>query len=273
VLTNWQTFWKNIVLLGAAIVVACWPKAMFRFVSESNQWIVTNYSALFVLGISVWCLYDLPLFDFRPYHVGTDLRQGWQRMMEGEESPYTDLFMERMDDGEDITEELLADTGYVMLLVSPHLELADDSRFDLVNELSEYAQEQGYPFYGVTASSEKTIARWREGTGAAYPFCQADDIVLKTIIRSNPGLVLLHNGTVARKWSHNALPEIDEGQSVRPLWQLEAGQMPVDSVPRKIAMLLLWFVLPLALLTIADRLWMWTHWLRRKRPEGEDGPH
>jgi len=269
VLTNWQTFWKNIVLLGAAIVVACWPKAMFRFVSESNQWIVTNYSALFVLGISVWCLYDLPLFDFRPYHVGTDLRQGWQQMMEGEESPYTDLFIERIDDGEDITEELLNDSGYVMLLVSPHLEQADDSRFDLLNELSEYAQEQGYPFYGVTASGEKAIAHWREATGASYPFCQADDIVLKTIIRSNPGLVLLHNGVVTRKWSHNALPEIDESKEALPLEQMEIGQMPVDSVPQKTAMLLLWFVLPLALLTIADRLWMWTHWLRRKSKKAD----
>ena len=85
VLTNWQTFFKNVVLLGCAVVVVLWPRLMFRFVSQSNQWIVINYSVLFILGISAWCLYYLPLFDFRPYHIGTNLREQWQRTMDGED--------------------------------------------------------------------------------------------------------------------------------------------------------------------------------------------
>ena len=75
VLTNWQTFWKNVVLLACAVVVSWWPMEMFRFVSESNQWIVINYSALFVIVTSTYCLYYLPVFDFRPYHAGVNLRQ------------------------------------------------------------------------------------------------------------------------------------------------------------------------------------------------------
>ena len=67
VLTNWQTFWKNIILLTAALVVAKWPFGMIRFISKSNQWIVINYSLLFILIISGWSLYDRPQFDFRPY--------------------------------------------------------------------------------------------------------------------------------------------------------------------------------------------------------------
>ena len=264
VLSNWQTFWKNILLLMMAVIVTKWPKEMFRFVSETNQWIVTNYTALFILGISAWCLYDLPLFDFRPYHVGTNLREGWQKMMEGNDSPYADFFLEDAESGEDRTEQLLNDSGYVFLLVSPHLEHADDSRFDLINELSEYAKDHDYPFCGVTASGNNAIARWRETTGAEYAFCQADEIVLKTIIRSNPGLLLLKDGVIIRKWSHNNLPVIDDTATSMPMEQFEIGQMPSDSIPRKIAGLLMWFVLPLALLTIADRLWMWTKWIRRK---------
>jgi len=264
VLTNWQTFGKNIVLLLMAIVVVKWPEDMFRFVSETNQWIVTNYSALFILALSSWSLYDLPLFDFRPYHVGVNLREGWQEMMEGKDSPYADFFLEEAESGDDLTEQLLGDSSYVFLLVAPHLERADDSRFDLINELSEYAKEHGYAFYGVTASGSQAIERWRETTGAEYPFCQADEIVLKTIIRSNPGLLLLKNGVVRHKWSRNNLPVIDDASASRPLESLKMGQPAEDSVPRKIATLLLWFVLPLALLTIADRLWMWSQWLRRK---------
>lgn len=269
VLTNWQTFWKNVILLVMAAVVARWPKEMFRFVSKTNQWLVTNYSALFILVVSVYCLNDLPLFDFRPYHVGVNLRQGWQEMMEGKDSPYTDLFLENIDDGEDLTEQLLNDSSYVFLLVSPYLEQADDSRFDLINELNEYAKEHGYEFYGLTASGMKSIGRWRNMTGAEYSFCQADDILLKTVVRSNPGLVLMKNGTIIRKWSHNNLPVIEENSLSMPLEKLEIGQMPEDSVPRKIFLLLMWFVLPLALLTIADRTWMWSKWLRREKQKNE----
>ncbi len=272
VLTNWQTFWKNIVLLGCAVVVALWPKEMFRFVSQSNQWIVINYSVLFVLAISAWSLYYLPTFDFRPYHIGTDLRTQWQRMMDGEDLPYADFFIERVDDGEDITEAVLADTSYVFLLVSPHLEQADDSRLDLINELYEYAHEHGYPFYCLTASTQQHIDRWHDITGAEYPFCLTDETTLKTVIRSNPGLLLLKDGTVIRKWSHNDLPALDETATAQPLERQEIGQMPGDSVAGKITAILLWFVLPLALLSLADRLWMWTKWLRRKSRNATE-PH
>ena len=267
VLTNWQTFWKNVVLLSCAVIVALWPKEMFRFVSRTNQWIVINYSVLFVLGVATWSLYYLPLFDFRPYHVGVDLRQQWQRTMNGEDLPYADFFAERADDGEDVTEALLTDTGYVFILVSPYLEQADDSRLDLINELYEYANEHDYQFYCLTASTPANVDRWRELTGAEYPFCQTDGTVLKTIIRSNPGLLLLKDGTVIRKWSHNDLPSLQESETVMQLEQLEIGHLPDDNVAKRIAALLMWFVLPLTLLTLADRLWMWTKWLHRKQPD------
>jgi triosephosphate isomerase len=265
VLTNWQTFWKNVALLACAIVVAWWPKEMFRFISESNQWIVINYSVLFIMGISVWSLYYLPTFDFRPYHVGTNLRENWQRTMDGEDLPYADFFIEDINQGEDITEAVLGDSSYVMLLVSPYLEQADDSRLDLINELYEYADEHGYAFYCLTASTQKHIERWHDVTGADYPFCQTDGTTLKTIIRSNPGLVLLKDGIVIRKWSHNDLPDITEEEFALPLERLEIGHLPDNSVPKRIAALMLWFVLPLTVLTLADRMWMWTKWIRRRR--------
>ena len=261
VLTNWQTFWKNIILLACAILLACYPLDMMRFVSRTNQWIVMNFTALFILIVAGQSLYDLPYFDFRPYHIGTDLRKGWQQMMEGEESPYSEFFLERIDDGNDITDSVLNDKGYVFLLVSPHLEEADESQFGRLNLIYEYAMEEGYPFYCLTASGEKAITKWRDGTGAEYAFCQTDDIVLKTMIRSNPGLMLLKDGTIIRKWSHNILPGEDELSA--PLEKTEIGNMPEDSVPKKILVILLWYVLPLVLLTIADRLWAWSNWIKK----------
>ena len=311
VLTNWQTLWKNVALLLCAIVVARWPMEMFRFVSRSNQWIVINYTVLFIVIVSGWCLYDLPLFDFRPYHVGANIREGmaipdgaaqpqfetlftlekegqrqtftlddypdstWtfvdsetRQVSEGYVPPIHDFSITQADDGEDITEQVLDDKGYTFLLVSPHMGNADDSRLDLINELYEYALEYGYPFYCLTASTEDEMARWRDMTGAEYPFCITDETTLKTIVRSNPGQLLLKDATVIRKWSHNRLP--DEESLGKPLDELEIGHLPDDSVARKIAALLLWFVLPLSLLAIADRTWAWTKWLRRRKRKEEE---
>ncbi len=273
VLTNWQTFWKNVVLLVLAAIVCLWPLDMMRFVSRSNQWIVINYTALFIIVVSGWSLYDLPYFDFRPYHIGTDLRTEWQKMMNGEESPYADFFIERTEDGTDITDSVFNSRGYTFLLVSPHLEQADDSQLDRINDLYEYADDWNYPFYCLTASGEKGIFRWKDITGAEYPFCQTDETVLRTVIRSNPGLLLLKDGKIIGKWSHNRLPAIKEQMEDKPLEKLSFGQMPDDSVAHKIIIILLWYVLPLVLLTIADRLWTWSQWVRRKQQNSENKIH
>ena len=262
VLTNWQTLWKNLVLLGAAIVVWKWPLEQPRLISRTNQWIVMNYTLVFILlFISAKSLYTLPQFDFRPYHIGADIREGWNKMMEGEESPFQDLFIEQMETGEDLTEQILNNPDYTFLLIAPHLEQADDSRLDEINQMYEYSLENDYTFYCLTASGEKAIERWRDLTGAEYPFCQTDDITLKTIIRSNPGLVLLKDGKVIRKWSHNDLPT--EEELATKLEDCELGQLPTETVTTKILWVLTWFVLPLLVLTIADRLWAWTKWVRK----------
>ena len=264
VLTNWQTLWKNVVLLCAAVVVWKWPTLQPRLIGETNQWIVVNYSVVFILFFIIGrSLYTLPQFDFRPYHVGAELRAGWQQMMEGKESPYSEFFLERADDGEDITEAVLNDSGYTFLLVAPHLEQADDSQLDELNHVYEYCLDYGYPFYCLTASTGTAISRWRDTTGAEYPFCNTDDITLKTVIRSNPGLVLLHDGVIICKWSHNALPS--EAELTNRLEESALGQLPAETVTNKILWILTWFVLPLVLLTLADRLWAWTHWIRKKK--------
>ena len=85
-LTNGETLAKNIVLLAAAATVARWPLEMMRLLSRNTQWIVINYTMLFILAVSGYSLYYLPQFDFRPYHVGADIRSGME-IPEGAEQP------------------------------------------------------------------------------------------------------------------------------------------------------------------------------------------
>jgi len=174
---------------------------------------------------------------------------------------------------EDITDQVLSNPGYTFLLVSPHLEHADDANFGDIDQIYEYAEEHQYPFYCLTASTDEAIDHWIELTGAEYPFCTTDEITLKTVVRSNPGLLLLKDGVVVGKWSHNQLPHINPAQSSLPLEKFQFAQLPdgqkgsrfTSATARKIGSILLWFALPLTILTLADRTWAWTKWFRRKR--------
>lgn len=304
-LTNVQTLLKNIVLLAASVVVAWRPLRMYRFLSRSTQWIAINYTILFVLLLSAHCLYHLPLIDFRPYHIGMNIKKGmeipagapqpefettfilqkngvkkeftldnypdssWQfvdsktvQTKEGYVPPIHDFSIQKAD-GDDITDSVLTAKGYIFLLVSPHLEQADDSNFGDIDLLYEYCQERKIPFYCLTASTKKDIDHWADITGAEYPFCFTDETALKTIIRSNPGLLLLKDGTIIRKWSHNDLPSSSSLNA--PLSKLSIGAMPSTSLGETIMKVVLLFFVPLILLVFADRTWAWTRYLRRKR--------
>ena len=305
-LTNAQTLAKNIVLLACTAAMARWPLAMPRLISKSNQSIVINYTAVYILVTSMACLYSLPVFDFRPYHVGADLRKGmqvpedaeqpefettfimrkggvtkeftlenypdstWQfvdsktvQTKKGYEPPIHDFSITLAATGEDITQEVVDDPGYTFLLLSPHLENADDSNFGDIDQLYEYTSEWHIPFYCLTASTENGIQRWRDITGAEYPFAITDETTLRTMIRSNPGLMLLKDGKVIRKWSHNELPK--QTELTASLDKLDIGHMDDEPVSEKIAKVLALFFVPLGLLTLADRLWAWTKWIKEKR--------
>lgn len=305
-LTNGETLLKNIVLSACAALVAWRPADMARFISRSNQWIVRYYTVAYIVITSVYCLYTLPIFDFRPYHVGMNIKQGmeipegaeqpefestfllkkngetreftldnypdstWEyvdtrtvQTKKGYEPPIHDFALTSCDTGEDITEQVLTKKGYTFLLVSPRLAVADDSNFGDIDQIYEYAEENGADFYCVTASANDEIERWRDLTGAEYKFCNADETTLKTMIRSNPGLMLLKDGTIIGKWSHNTLPQTDD--LTAPLQQLTIGKAQNDSTTERLLIVLLTFFMPLSALALADRLWAWSKWIRNKQ--------
>ena len=306
-LTNTQTFIKNIVLLTAAIILACWPLYQIRFVSKTNQWIAFYFTIVFIVTASTLSLYHLPIFDFRPYYIGQNIKKGmeipkgaklttykttficekngvtkeftendypyndstWvfkdthQEILEkGYEPPIHDFSITDEKTGEDLTDSILTKDGYTFLLIAPVLERADDSNFGEIDAIYEYAKENGYGFYGLTASTDKAVKHWRDITGAEYPFYTMDGTTLKTIIRSNPGLVLLYKGTIINKWSHNDLPK--QAELNAPLSLIEVGREPENETWTKIVLILICYIFPLTLLIVADRIWSWTRWVRKR---------
>lgn len=180
----------------------------------------------------------------------------------GYEPPIHDFSITDEKTGEYLTEKILNKDGYTFLLVSPMLEVAQDRNFGDIEGIYEYAKENGYAFYGLTASTDKGIKHWRDITGAEYPFYVTDGTTLKTMIRSNPGLLLLYKGTIINKWNHNDIPKVAELNA--PLNLLTIGHEPESSTWKKILTMILCYVLPLILLIVADRFWAWTKWVQKR---------
>lgn len=295
ILTNWETFGKNVILSLAAIAAFRYRTMLIRFISVKMAWLVSLYTLFFVFSLSFYCLDRLPVLDFRPYKIGKNIPEGmttpegakpsvyesifilekngekkeftldnypdstWtfvdtrtKLKEKGYEPPIHDFSMMDLRTGDDITEEVLTDMGYTFLLVAHRIEEADDSNIDLINEIYDYSVEHGYKFYCLTSSPEEQIELWKDKTGAEYPFCQMDDITLKTMVRSNPGLMLIKNGTILNKWSDEDIP--DEYVLTGKLENLSLGQQKMVSDVHTVGYVFLWFIIPLLLVLGLDIL-------------------
>ena len=113
-------------------------------------------------------------------------------------------------DGEDYTCEIIGDTSYVFLVVQYDVEHTNTKPQQTLNELFTWANKQGFTFYAATSSLNEKVEAYKEKYNVQYTFLDADDIPLKTIVRANPGLVLLKDGVVINNWHGNDIPSIEE---------------------------------------------------------------
>jgi len=253
IIPNWATFFKNIVLLVAAIYLFRNCKEMGRIYSRKRYQSAMLWPVIFILGFMFYSYFTLPIFDFRPYKIGANIPRLMEVPEDGEQPEYqTTLIYEKngqeqefsIDNyprndstwtfvdsksklikqgyippihdfsitnskGADITAEALSDPSYTFLLISKNIDEASDANISNINRLYDYSRRHNYSFYCLTASLQDDIRRWKEATAAEYPFCTTDETQLKTIIRSNPGLLLLKDGVILNKWSGNFIPRID----------------------------------------------------------------
>jgi uncharacterized membrane protein YphA (DoxX/SURF4 family) len=294
ILTNWQTFWKNLILLAFALLTFYRSGKMFRLVPPSVHWAYSLFSMIYIVAICLFSIHYLPLIDMRPYKVSVNIRKAMEIPAGAKEPVYDNVFvmekngvkkefnMKNYPDstwtyvsgksvlkekgyvppitdfnivdttGNDITAQILNDTTLTFVLVSPHLEDADTGVTDELNVVHDYCMDHNYKMIGLTASGDDAIAKWRYQTGAVYPIYFMDEVVLKTIVRSNPGLLLLRQGTILNKWSCNNLPELDVSEK-----KSKAQIVPGVSTESSIKVLLkveLAYIIPLLFITLALNL-------------------
>lgn len=257
VISNWDTFFKNIVLLACAIVIY-WQKDKYKSLCyEIEQYFWLAASFIFILSLTFYSYNHLPLIDFRAFKTGINIKEA-MTIPEGVETDvyrsifkyqnlktseikefdetnypwqdsltwkYVDIRQEIIKEGYhpsindftiihplngDISEQILNNQGYSFLLISYNINKYDNSKQEKINKLASFCQENGHYFYCLSSSIEEDTQIFAKNNNADYEFCNMDETQLKTIIRSNPGLLLLKNGTIIKKWHNNDIPDVEE---------------------------------------------------------------
>lgn len=127
---------------------------------------------------------------------------------EGYKPPIHDFVIENDFDG-DITDMVLNAEGYYFLVVASTLDKSNLEGFQRLQDMLDYYKQYEIPGIVLTSSVEEEQIRFTEVSNTNFDFYNTDETTLKTIVRSNPGLVLLHEGTIIRKWHFNDLPSIE----------------------------------------------------------------
>ncbi len=257
VLTNWQTFWKNIVLLALVIVLIVCRKAIPETFSWKAELAIAVVTAVAGFALMEYSFLHLPPIDFRPYKVGNNIpqlmeipedaepdvyettliyeRDGKKQsftldnypkgdpewtfvdqksvlVKKGYEAPIHDFEILTMD-YEDITYDILESEEPVTLIIMYDLQKADRKQaakaFRMYEEMTTSlscgeGRGEVSPIYFLTGSGEDEIEElaeefgWNEET-TTRAFCYTDPVTLKTIVRANPGLIVIQNGTILAK--------------------------------------------------------------------------
>ncbi len=331
VLTNWQTFWKNLVILMPTIILVFKFKKLKGIFNRKIEIIEIGSIVILIATLSVYCYRHLPIIDFRPYKIGNNItalrkefvdldekiaedkaiidktpfdereykvenyyvyeKNGvekefkeipdstwkWKEtktitISEGYKPPIHDFTISNNTDG-DITNLVLNDTNYVLLIISYKIKNANLQGVENATKLAIDCAKNGVKSYFLTASIDEDVSiisnkivnnlklkklkqeiietqkiyyyekngeiaefkeneipkdnSWEligeeemknpkiaEKSALPFSFYFTDEITLKTIVRANPGVVLLKKGTVINKWHFNDVPKMFNTESI-----------------------------------------------------------
>jgi hypothetical protein len=248
-LTNWQTFGKNIILTAFALILFLTRKQDKTDLKQKTQWTLIFIAGILFILFNLYNLKYLPVIDFLPYKTGVKIadqmiipetaspdiysttfiyekagvkkefdltnypasdsswsfvEQRSKLLKKGYEPPIHDFIITSMN-GEDLTQKILSDNGFSVLMISKKLAAAGSNKLSEGFEFGRFCMSNGIAFYILTASGTDEVNNYNNG----LQFCQADETTLKTIVRANPGYILLKDGVIKGKWSWASIPDND----------------------------------------------------------------
>jgi len=242
-LTPWQSFYKDIILMVFVLHLFWYRKRFDPLLRtmEGHSVIIGITAIGFFSG--VYAIRHLPFIDFRAYKIGNTIPE----QMKPEEQPIIEFIFEKDGeevrsqkflteqegytyknsrvlnedkatakitdysvsnvDGEDVTQQTF--TGAKLLIIIYDVQYASSRNIDQIRDLTK-ALDGKVEMMVLTSSSGADFEAFRHEYQLAVPYYFADATVLKTIIRSNPGLTLWVNGTVKGMWHHNDTPDAND---------------------------------------------------------------
>jgi uncharacterized membrane protein YphA (DoxX/SURF4 family) len=249
-LSNVNTFLKNLVLMAMIVMIFISRKKYRGVLSANFETIVLVLFILAFSGMSVYAYRHLPVIDFMAWKVGNQVNKRatepikvfvtykniktgenkeylspdfpwndstwmaeWKFVSQRVIDPNADQAMAlRTEDeaGNDVTGSIIDNPDFQFILVAYDLMETDRAAFRKILPFYKQAVADGYSFVCLTATDFPGIRKFRLTNGTAFEFYTADDVVLKTMVRSNPGLILLKDGKVLGKWHYNDFPTYEE---------------------------------------------------------------
>lgn len=240
-LTPWESFTKDIVLLVMIVILLVTRRYLQPFLAQKAGAAITALTAILAVVVGWYAYEHLPYIDFRAYKIGNHiptmmkasapLRYKYVMVKDGNEQEFEEYptdttykFKEMIainpedgpkitefnvwNDEGDFTQEVL--TGKKLLIIVQNVPKANRDNFDKINKLVADAEEQGIKPVVLTSASSQEFEAFRHEVNLAVPYFFGDGTLLKTMMRSNPGTILMQDGTVKGMWHHNDTPSIDE---------------------------------------------------------------
>jgi uncharacterized membrane protein YphA (DoxX/SURF4 family) len=262
VLTPWESFWKDLILLILISVIFVGEqnvKPLFK-----NQIVLATIAGIGLFlsfAFPVYTYKHLPIIDFRPYKIGTNLWDATQQkdrkktgcvtdstymefyLYKGTDSLHPKMFtMDNYPDstwtfvcrydrvirkgtcgatiadfnisdpetGNNLNDSLLKREGIQFMLIMYDIDKADRDVMGKINTFYAACEKDGVPFNAMSPASYDQTVAFRKETGSKYPMLNVDQTALKTIIRSNPGLMMLKDGVVTAMWHANDFPVYED---------------------------------------------------------------
>jgi len=281
VISNWDTFYKNIVLVLLAVLLLVYHKRIKPLFTNKSKGLVVGFVFLFSLLFCLYNIFYLPIMDFRPYKVGVNIAEQMENDVsngdvyeniyiyekDGVEEEFTednfpwedstwtfvDYQSKLIKEGEkplidefyitayakdgagafvkggDITDDILTNK-VVLFVVSLSLDDAREKGMKQIIALADYAADNDIELLVATSSEAAAIEQWHRKWGnPKVGYGLMDELTLKTIVRSNPGLLLLSEGTIVGKWSSRRLPNQRQLEGMVVKLKAEEKSLPINN--------------------------------------------
>lgn len=245
-LTNWETFYKNVVLMVFTLIVFIQRKAFRPHFTVAFQNLLAIIVSIGFVWFSVYNYRHLPMIDFRPWKVGNQMTPDPDQEAEiylqyrnkqtneireylSPNYPWNDsawmaewefvdqrvvTYGEIVDHGLYVTDDqgfehtdlILEHEGMLFLGIIYDFEKASRQSLEMFSGLQDDIHQAGLSMVILTGNLPDEMETYIQKYNLTADIFYVDVVTLKTMVRANPGLILMKSGQVHGKWHHRDIP-------------------------------------------------------------------